>query len=240
MTTGPVRVAAWSGPRNLSTAMMRSWENRADCIVIDEPLYAASLAVTGGDHPMRDDILAAGPTDPDQAIAACLAPLPEGITVHYQKHIAHHLHRDFDRSWLDELEHILLLRDPRRVLASYTKVWEDVSVETIGLPQQLELLPRAAIVVDTSDFLTDPGAYLAEMCLRLGIEFDEAMLEWPPGPRDSDGVWAPAWYDNVIASTGFGPPPASETITLPERLESVAVEAMDIYRVLAAEKLVLS
>lgn len=240
MIDAAVRVAAWSGPRNLSTAMMRSWENRDDCSVIDEPLYAASLADTGGDHPLRDEILAAGPTDPVAAAASCTAPLPEGTTVQYQKHMAHHLHDHFDRSWLDELTHVLLIRNPRRVLASYTKVWREVSVGTIGLPQQLELLPRAVVVVDTSDFLGDPQRYLTEMCARIGVPFDEAMLSWPAGPRSSDGVWAPAWYDSVIASTGFGPPPTESSVDLPHELESIARDAMEIYNELAARKLVLT
>ncbi len=239
MTDDGVRIAAWSGPRNLSTAMMRSWENRADCAVIDEPFYAASLAATGQDHPLRDEILAAGPTSPAAAAAACVAPLPDGIAVHYQKHMAHHLHDDFDRSWLDSVHHVLLLRNPRRVLASYTKVWDDVSVETIGLPQQLELLPRASIVIDTDDFLVAPRRYLIEICTVVGINFDEAMLSWPAGPRASDGVWAPAWYDNVKASTGFGPPPIGGPVDLPAHLESVASEAAEVYAELEASKLVL-
>lgn len=240
MTSGPVRIAAWSGPRNMSTAMMRSWENRADCSVIDEPFYAASLATTGGDHPLRDEILAAGPTDPAEAAASCLAPLPPGTNVQYQKHIAHHLHDHFDRAWLDELHHVLLIRDPRRVLASYTKVWADVSIETIGLPQQLELLPRAALVIDTSDFLVDPRRYLVEMCQCVGIDFEESMLAWPAGPRPSDGVWAPAWYDSVIASTGFGPPPSDVPVELPTWLEPVAEQAQQIFAELTSKKLVLS
>ncbi len=218
--------------------MMRSWENRADCVVMDEPLYAASLATTGGDHPMREEILAAGPTDPDAAIAACLAPLPEGVTISYQKHIAHHLHDGYDRSWLDQLVHVLLIRDPRRVLASYTKVWDDVSVETIGLPQQLELLPRARVVVDTADFLGNPAAYLQQMCRLLEVEFDQAMLSWPKGERDSDGVWAPAWYSSVVDSTGFGPAPdPSAPVDLAPHLESVAAEASVIYEELRAARL---
>lgn len=239
MKSDGIRIAAWSGPRNLSTAMMRSWENRADCSVIDEPFYAASLSATGQDHPLRDEILAAGPTSPDDAAAACVAPLPEGITVQYQKHMAHHLHDDFDRTWLDEVHNVLLLRNPRRVLASYTKVWHDVSVETIGLPQQLELLPKASIVIDSDDFLVDPRRYLTEICAVVGVEFDEAMLSWPAGARPTDGVWAPAWYENVMASTGFGPPPSGGLIALPGQLESVASEAAEIYAELESAKLVL-
>ncbi len=238
-----IRLAAWSGPRNLSTAMLRSWEHRPDTVVLDEPLYAAALAATGDDHPMRDEVLAAGPTDIGAAIDRCLAPLPDGVTVSYQKHMAHHLLPEFPRDWLDELRHLLLIRDPRRVLASYTKVWADVDVAAIGLPQQLELLDRAELVVDSADFLTDPRRYLAAMCEACGIAFDDAiaqaMTTWPAGRRDSDGVWAPAWYSAVEASTGFGPPPSEEPVELPATLEPVAAEASEIYAELRARRLTL-
>ncbi len=238
-----VRIAAWSGPRNLSTAMMRAWENRPDCVVMDEPLYAASLAATGGDHPMRDEIIAAGPAEFDAAIAACLAPLPDGATISYQKHMAHHLLPDVDRAWLQDMINIVLIRDPRRVLASYTKVWSDVSADAIGLPQQVELAERAAVIVDSADFLTDPGRYLDAICERVGVACDDeiraAMTSWPSGRRASDGVWAPAWYSAVEASTGFGPAPTTPPAALSGPLEAVALECDPIYAELRAERLVL-
>ena len=132
------RIAMWSGPRNLSTAMMRSWEHRADTEVLDEPLYAAYLSVTGLDHPGRDEIITAGPTDYDDAIAACVAA-PTRSAISYQKHMAHHLLPGVDREWLDELHNYLLLRDPRRVLASYTQVRAAVTLEDIGFPQQVDI-----------------------------------------------------------------------------------------------------
>lgn len=229
--TEPRRLAMWSGPRNLSTAMMRSWENRADTSVIDEPLYAWYLDHTGLDHPGADEIIAAGPADLSEAIAACVDPVDQPA-ISYQKHMAQHLLPDVDRGWLDELTNALLLRDPRRVLASYTRVREHVTLDDIGLPQQVELIDRCAVVVDSADFLSDPEGYLRLMCDAFGVDFDPAMLQWPPGRRDSDGVWASHWYSSVEASTGFGPPPHDPPPELAPHLRSLADNAMDLYRTL--------
>lgn len=228
----------WSGPRNLSTAMMRSWENRPDTTVLDEPLYAAYLAETGSDHPGADEIIAAGPARRADAIARCLAPLPDGIDISYQKHMAHHLRpgdlrNDDDSTWIDGLRNCLLLRDPRRVLASYTKVRETVTLTDIGIPQQLALADRCELVIDSADFLTDPAGYLREICRRLEVPLDDellaAMLTWPAGPRDTDGVWARHWYASVEESTGFGSPPADEEPTVAAHLRRLAEEAMEVY-----------
>ncbi len=232
------RIAMWSGPRNLSTAMMRSWEHRPDTEVLDEPLYAAYLAATGADHPGRDEIIAAGPADFDTAIAACLAS-PAHAAVSYQKHMAHHLLPPVDRSWLGELRNCLLLRDPRRVLASYTKVRDEVTLDDIGIPQQVELLEHCEVVVDSDDFLRDPRGYQTEICRRLGVPFDDAMLHWPAGPRASDGVWARHWYDSVEASTGFGEPPTDDPPALVGPLGDVAAEALEIYERLRRHRLLV-
>ncbi len=238
-TTAVTRIAMWSGPRNLSTAMMRSWENRPDTAVLDEPLYAAYLAATDLDHPGANEIVAAGPADVDDAIAACLAPLPDGITISYQKHMAHHLLPDMDRSWLGELRNVLLLRDPRRVLASYTKVRETVTLDDIGVPQQVELSEHCELVVDSDDFLTDPAGYQREICRRLDVAFDPAMLGWPAGPRASDGVWARHWYSTVEASTSFGPPPTEPPAPLPPHLAPIVDGALAIYETLRANRLTI-
>jgi hypothetical protein len=235
----------WSGPRNLSTALMRAWENRPDTEVLDEPLYAHYLAVTGLDHPGRDEIIAAGPAEAEAAIARCLAPLPEGITVSYQKHMSHHLLDGLDRSWLDRLRHVLLIRHPVEVLASYTRVRHQVTLADIGLPQQLELADRAELVIDAFDFLCDPRAHLEVLCRHLELPFTEplarAMLSWPPGRRDSDGCWARWWYGAVESSTGFHPPPdPSNRPTLddlPHGLRPLAAEAVGLYEELAADRL---
>jgi len=206
-----VRVAAWSGPRNISTAMMRSWENRPDTLVVDEPFYAAFLARTGIDHPGRDEVLVTQPTDPAEVLAALRAPLPPGVRVHYAKHMSHHLAPDEDLGWTLGFRNLLLVRDPREVVASYVRSREVCEPEDIGLLQQERLTAFwdaqgvEVPVIDAGDFLADPEAHLRWVCDWLGIDFTPAMLSWPEGPRESDGVWAPYWYDAVLASTGFEP-----------------------------------
>lgn len=217
----PLRIAMWSGPRNISTAMMRAWENREDCAVSDEPLYAAYLATTGIDHPGRDEVIAAGETDWRRVADALLGPVPDGKAIWYQKHMNHHLVTDMDTDWVLGLRNVLLIRDPSEVVASYIKSRATVTPDDIGLPQQGRLfdllcdaLGEAPIVIDAGDFLRAPEAHLRALCGRLGIAFTPRMLSWPAGPRDSDGVWAPYWYDAVWRSTGFEPwRPREDTLT---------------------------
>jgi hypothetical protein len=208
----PLRIAMWSGPRNISTAMMRAWENRGDCTVSDEPLYAAYLAATGLEHPARDEVIAAGESDPAKVVAALLGPVPGGRPLWYQKHMTHHLLPGMAHDWIHELTNVLLIRDPCEVVASYLKSRAEVTPDDIGLPQQLQLFEELAErsgaappVIDAGDFLRAPEAHLRALCTRLGITFTDRMLRWPSGPRDSDGIWAPHWYAAVWASTGFEP-----------------------------------
>jgi hypothetical protein len=209
--TSGVRVGMWSGPRNISTAMMRAWENRPDTVVVDEPLYATYLLRTGLDHPGREDVIAAQPTSLGDAVAGLTAPLPEGVSVHYAKHMAHHLDLSLDAAWTDGFRNVLLIRDPGEVVASYVRSREACEPDDIGLLQQQWLLDRwdalayDVPVIDSADFLRAPEDHLRWLCDWLGIGFTERMLAWPAGPRDSDGVWAPHWYDAVLASTGFEP-----------------------------------
>ncbi|MGZ5404675.1 MAG: sulfotransferase-like domain-containing protein [Nocardioides sp.] len=202
-----VRVAMWSGPRNISTAMMRAWENRPDSMVVDEPFYAAFLTRTGLDHPARDEVVASQPTGVDEVVDALRAPLPDGVTVHYAKHMTHHLAPDQDLSWAREFRNVLLIRDPAEVVASYVKSREACEPDDIGLLQQVVLLDELdePPVIDAADFLRAPEAHLRWLCAWLDLPFTDAMLGWPAGPRESDGVWAPHWYDAVWASTGFAP-----------------------------------
>lgn len=231
-TGDPLRIAMWSGPRNISTAMMRAWENREDCAVSDEPLYAAYLATTGIDHPGRDEVIAAGETDWRRVADALLGPVPGGKAVWYQKHMNHHLLADMDTDWVLGLRNVLLIRDPSEVVASYIKSRATVTPDDIGLPQQGRLfdllcdaLGEAPIVIDAGDFLRAPEAHLRALCGRLGIAFTPRMLSWPAGPRDSDGVWAPYWYDAVWRSIGFEPwRPREDTLT------GEALAAADICR----------
>lgn len=237
-----VRVAMWSGPRTISTAMMRSWENRPDCAVWDEPFYAAYLRRTGLDHPARAAVIAAGEPDPDAVVAALLGPPPGGAAVFYTKQMSHHLPPGMDLSWTSALRNVLLIREPREVVASYVRSREACEPEDIGLPQLQRLAAywsgrgTAAPVVDSADFLADPEAHLRWLCDWLGIGFTPAMLRWPPGPRDSDGVWAPHWYGAVRASTGFGPGRPREVV-LSEHDATVAEACRPAYEALREQRL---
>jgi hypothetical protein len=203
-----VRLACWSGPRNISTATMRAWENRPDCEVLDEPLYAWYLAHTGLDHPARELVIEAGETDWRRVVASLTAEWPDGPALQYQKHMAQHLVPDLPRDWIGSLRNVLLIRDPAEVVSSYVRSRASVTPDDIGVLQQLELrqlLGPEVPVIDAADFLRDPAGYLRWLCDYAGVDFSAQMLSWPAGRRASDGVWAPYWYDAVLRSTGFEP-----------------------------------
>lgn len=241
---GVVRVAMWSGPRNISTAMMRAWENRLDTVVADEPLYAAYLVRTGLDHPARDEVIASQPNELADAIAALSEPLPAGKTVHYAKHMTHHLDPDDDLAWVTGFHNVLLIRDPAEVVNSYVRSREACEPDDIGLLQQerlFEVLTRdggEVPIIDSGDFLQDPESYLRWLCAWLEIEFTDRMLAWPSGARASDGVWAPHWYDAVWRSTGFEPWRPRE-ITLSAHDLAVAEACRPAYNTLRARRLIL-
>ncbi len=229
----------WSGPRTVSTALMRSFENRADTVVVDEPLYAFYLAKVPVDHPGSAEIIASMSADWREVLGQLAgAPLPEGKTVYYQKHMTHHLLPEVDRSALAGLRHAFLIRDPRQLLASYARVRSTPVLADLGLAQQAEIFAAfGGPVIDSADILRNPRAALEALCDALGLGFSEAMLSWPAGPRDSDGVWAPYWYESVWRSTGFGPyrPPADDD--LPPELAGLAAECQPFYEELAAHRL---
>lgn len=228
-----VRIAMWSGPRNLSTAMMRSFENRPDCSVVDEPLYAAYLAETGLDHPGRDEVIASQPTD-WRVVARELSQGPVATPLQYQKHMTHHLLPSMDHGAFAGLRHAFLIRDPQRVLTSYAKVRDEPTLADLGLPQQVALFEEyGGPVVDAADVLADPEPTLRRLCEALGLDFCPAMLTWPAGPRESDGVWAPHWYAGVWASTGFSAESPGATDPLPDRLRPLLEECLPYYDRLA-------
>ncbi|MEO0680029.1 MAG: HAD family hydrolase [Pseudomonadota bacterium] len=236
-----MRVVMWSGPRNLSTALMRSFGARSDADVVDEPFYAAYLAATGLDHPMRDAILAAQPADWAQVAAACAAPPPPG-RVRYEKHMTHHMIPGAPLDWMRGAAVAFLIRDPAEVAASYAAKRRRFRLDDLGFERQAQLfehaqalLGRPPPVVDAADIRRAPRRTLAALCAALGLPFDPAMLAWPPGRRASDGVWAAHWYGAVEASTGFAPPgPPPRLCAETDRL---IAPARALYRDLHARRL---
>jgi Sulfotransferase domain len=228
----------WSGPRTVSTALMRAWGNRPDTVVVDEPLYGYYLAHTDVLHPGRDEVIASMSTDWREVLGnLAAAPLPAGKSVYYQKHMTHHLLPEIDRSLLAGVSHAFLIRDPRRLLASYARVRSQPVLADLGLEQQAEIFRAfGGPVIDSADVLRDPSAALRALCAALGVEFDLAMLSWPAGPRPTDGVWARYWYDSVWRSTGFGPYQESSA-DLPAELEPLAAACQPYYDELAARRL---
>jgi Sulfotransferase domain len=234
-------IAMWSGPRNISTAMMYSFGNRPDCIAWDEPFYGFSLKHRGNDHPMRDEIIAANECNWDKLVATCTAPAAKAVF--YQKHMTHHMERGFDRSFTLKLANAFLIRSPEHVLASYTQKWSEASLQAIGFVEQAEIfdmvanhLGHAPPVVEADQVLASPRATLIKLCAALNIPFDEAMLKWPKGPKSFDGVWAPHWYNAVWQSEEFAKP-APKTIMLPPELEKIADQARPYYERLKAHTL---
>ena len=240
---GILRIAMWSGPRNISTAMMRAWENRPDTAVVDEPFYACYLAASGVDHPLRAEVLAAGTTDWDEVAASLFAPLKGDKRIHYQKHMTHHMLPDAPLDWIERVANVFLIRHPREVAISYARAREGVpALDELGFERQQELFEHVAEhtgsappVLDAADVLADPRRALTALCDVLGVTFDEHMLSWPPGPRPSDGVWAPHWYASVWRSEGFAPPrPPADP---PAELVPVIEAALPCYELLASYRL---
>jgi len=221
---------------------MRSFENRPDTVVVDEPLYGYYLAHTQISHPGRDEIIASMSTSWAEVVRQlAYGELPPGKTVFYQKHMTHHLLPEVDRDSLAGLRHAFLIRDPRRLLASYAKVRDTPTLADLGLEQQVEIFRRfGGPVIDAADVAAQPRPALEALCDALSIPFDEAMLSWPPGPRPTDGVWASYWYASVWESTGFtarSSAPAAQ-VALPPQLEPLAAQCEHFYEEMAIHRLI--
>jgi hypothetical protein len=233
-----VPIAMWSGPRNISTAMMRSFGNRTDTAVWDEPLYAYYLDRTGLDHPMREAVITAGETDANTVIENCLA-VPDGVTYWFQKHMTMHLLPDVPVDWVERTKSFFLIRRPEAVLASYHDRRANPTIEDVGFRRQAELFDmvtektgRRPPVIDSDAVLAAPETVLRRLCDALDMPFDDAMLSWPPGGRPDDGVWAAHWYGSVETSTGFAKP--REPRPLPDHLRPLARECDRYYDRLCA------
>ena len=231
------RIAIWSGPRNISTAMMRSWSNRADTVVVDEPFYAFYLRATGKGHPGATEVMENGVTDWRNVVEQLTGPFAPGCaaTILYQKQMTHHLLPQVDRHWLGSVTNCFLIRDPREVIVSYMKRNGDPKTGDLGFTQQASIFEwvcrssgKIPPVIDARDVVQDPARILRRLCQSLAIEFDAAMLEWPSGPRATDGVWAKYWYGEVEKSTSFQPY-REKNETVPERLQGVQAECRECY-----------
>lgn len=218
----------WSGPRNISTALMRSWESRSDTFVIDEPFYAHYLSVTNVDHPGRDEIIQNGETDQSVVSKELISDIDDSCSIYFQKHMTHHMIPSVGREWMKDVVNCFLIRDPKDMILSYTKVNSNLSMHLLGLEEQYELFEyvtkingRTPPVVDSKDILIDPRKTLSLLCEKVGVIFSEEMLSWSKGVRDTDGIWAKYWYDNVINSTGFN--------TYTEKNEVIRDEYLQLY-----------
>jgi hypothetical protein len=255
----PVHIAMWSGPRNISTAMMRAWGNRPDTAVVDEPFYAYYLERTGKKHPGAEEVIAHGETDWRKIVHELTASVPGGKRIFFQKQMTHHLLPEIDRGWIVDLMNCFLIRDPREVILSYIKKNPEPTLEDLGFIQQCEIFDlvreqtemvgtsrcdvrgrRSAAslppVVDAKDMLENPKRILRLLCDVIGVEFDAAMLSWPAGLRVSDGIWAKYWYDDVARSTSFQPYTPREG-TIPDRLGEIYGQCRECYEQLYQHRL---
>jgi hypothetical protein len=230
-----VRIAMWSGPRNISTAMMRAWETRPDTVVVDEPLYAHYLQATGREHPGRDAIIEAYETNVQRVVDRLTGPVPEGASIVYQKHMAHHLLPDMDRDWVLDLRNAFLIREPSAMLTSLAEVLPHPTLADTGLPQQWRLFEQIREATGTTppvlsarDVLSDPEQALRALCDALDLPFRTTMLSWAPGRRESDGLWPTYWYDTVEQSTGFQPYEPKDA-TVPDPLHDLLDECQHYY-----------
>ena len=238
-----IRIAMWSGPRNLSTAMMRSFGSRSDTFVSDEPFYGAYLNATGDPQPMADQVMASMDCDWASVARTMTGPCPTGAPIWYQKHMAHHMVGPIAHDDLPGLTHAFLIRDPARVVASYAAKRVAVRPDHLGVERQVDFfereadrLGRAPPVVDSADILANPEGVLSRLCREIGIEWDPAMLLWQAGLRETDGIWASHWYDAVAASTGFGPPDQGQVV-LDDDAQRVADACRPYYERLAEHRI---
>jgi len=238
-----IRIAMWSGPRNISTAMMRAWGNRDDTVVIDEPFYAYYLQATRIQHPGADEVIKTGETDWRKVVTYLTGQIAKGKRIFFQKHMTHHLLPEIDREWLGAVTNCFLIRDPREVISSYIKKREDLALEDLGFVQQAEIFDfvrthtnAVPAVVDAKDVLQNPERTLRLLCEAVGVEFSKSMLSWAPGLRDTDGIWAKHWYGEVAKTTSFQPYRPTDS-KVPERLRKIYERCCESYKLLYEHRL---
>ena len=238
-------IAMWSGPRNISTALMRSFENRSDCFVSDEPFYSYFLYKTKLKHPLSDKVIKSGLTDYNKIVKYITGSIPSSKKIWYQKHMAHHILEGTNMDWIQNMRNCLLIRHPSDVILSYSKKNEINSIKQLGYLQQIEIYEMlikkmgvSPIIIDAQDLLRRPKKMLIEICKNLEIRFDDKMLSWPHGVRETDGVWGKYWYKQVEASTGFKPYIKTNRI-IPIKYQSLYKECMQYYNFLHQNRIIL-
>ena len=229
-----MRIACWSGPRNISTALMRSWSSRNDAFVSDEPFYAYYLKKLQLKHPMYKEIIGYYPNTYDDVVISLTSEIPNDKEHWYQKHMAHHL-IDLDNiHWIKKFENCILIRHPKDVINSYIKKNRLIHVDELGYPQQykimkyLDSIGKKFIVIDSNILLSNPEKILSQWCSSINLEFDISMLKWQKGNHSQDGIWWKHWYDNVITTTHFQKFSANQD-ELDKKYQSIYDEALDYY-----------
>jgi Sulfotransferase domain len=237
-----IRIAMWSGPRNISTAMMRSFSSRSDCAVSDEPFYGAYLKQTGEPHAMAAAIIAHMDCNWRSVAAAMRGPVSGGKAIWYQKHMSHHMEGPVSVDDFPDHIHIFLIREPALMVASYRHKNELVDARQLGFERLVDYhdrvsarLGRAAPVIDGNAVLAHPEAKLSALCTTIGIDWDPAMLSWQKGAHPSDGIWGTHWYNAVMASEGFGPPTAPSALTDHEK--RIADQCRSSYETLSRHRI---
>ena len=236
----------WSGPRNVSTALMRSFENRSDSFVSDEPFYSYFLYKTGLKHPLSKEIVNSGLINYDEIVKYITGDIPYSKSIWYQKHMAHHILEGESLDWIKNMKNCLLIRHPNDVILSYSKKNEINNIQQLGYIQQIEIYKmltkekgNSPVIIDAQDLLRDPKKMLIELCKSLKIRFDDNMLSWPLGSRETDGVWGKHWYKQVEASTGFKPYNNTNKI-IPIKYKILYDECMQYYDFLYQNRIILN
>ena len=222
----------WSGPRNISTALLRSFSNRDDTFVYDEPFYSYYLKETGFDHPMRDEIIDFYPTSENEVIKTILKD-KKGI--YYQKHMTHHILDKTNLEWLEKGTNCFLIRHPSKVINSYIKKNKLYSITDIGFDQMFRLfnyikknLSKNIIIINADTLLENPEVCIRKLCMNLNIDFSTKMMKWPKGITKDFGIWHTHWYHNIIHSTEFTPP-TNLIVNVPNEYEKIYKESLAIY-----------
>ncbi len=234
-------IACWSGPRNISTALMRSWSSRQDTYTIDEPFYAYYLKKSKLRHPMYEEIIKHYPTDYNSIVKNLTENTSKKNTIFYQKHMAHHLTELNNINWVRRCENCILIRHPKEVISSYTKKNQLNNIYELGYIQQYKIvkflldIDKSFIVIDSFDLLNNPKKILSEWCNKINLDFSDSMLSWEKGSHESDGIWWKHWYDNVIETTGFQRYQKKD-INIENKYDSIYNESMEYYNYLKGLK----